>query len=176
MTGTTQAPPEVTAASIPAVPLTLEGASVLHQMMRVRWTAWKGMPAAERSEIAREASAVLEGMEKNVGGQSAAFSLLGHKGDLILVHFRRSFDELNQVERQLAQLRLADFLEPSSSYLSVVELGLYDSSLQTYNSLTARGVAPFSPEWKAEIEEVLTRQREAMHPRLYPEMQRASRR
>jgi chlorite dismutase len=148
----------------------LEGASVLHQMMRVKWTAWRGLAAPERSEIAREAAGVLAGMEKNPNGQSAAFSLLGHKGDLILVHFRRSFDELNQVERQLAQLRLADFLELSSSYLSVVELGLYDSSLQTYNALTARGIAPFSPEWKTAIEEVLVRQREAMHPRLYPEM------
>jgi peroxiredoxin len=170
MTGTTKAPPEAAVESIPPVPLTLEGASVLHQMMRVRWTAWKALAAAERSEIAREAAGVLQGMEKNVGGQSAAFSLLGHKGDLILVHFRRSFDELNQVERQLAQLRLSDFLEPATSYLSVVELGLYDSSLQTYNSLAARGIAPFSPEWKAEIEEVLARQREAMHPRLYPDM------
>ena len=170
MTVTTQAPPDAAVESIPPVPLTLEGASVLHQMMRMRWTAWKTLAATERSEIAREAAAVLQGMEKNVGGQSAAFSLLGHKGDLILVHFRRSFDELNQVERQLAQLRLADFLEPATSYLSVVELGLYDSSLQTYSSLAARGIAPFSPEWKAEIEEVLARQREAMHPRLYPDM------
>ena len=145
MTGTTQASPAAAVESIPPVPLTLEGASVLHQMLRMRWTAWKALAAAERSEIAREAAGVLHGMEKNAGGQSAAFSLLGHKGDLILVHFRRSFDELNQVERQLAQLRLADFLEPASSYLSVVELGLYDSSLQTYNSLVARGIAPFSP-------------------------------
>src|SRR5579862_5023387 len=164
------APPEAAIESLPPVPLTIEGASVLHQMMRMRWTAWKALPAAERSEIAREAAAVLQGMEKNVGGQSAVFSLLGHKGDLILVHFRPSFDELNQVERQIAQLRLSDFLEPATSYLSVVELGLYDSSLQTYNALAARGIAPFSAEWKAEVEEVLARQREAMHPRLYPDM------
>ena len=170
MSSTTDAPPHAAVENLPAVPLTVEGASVLHQMMRVRWTAWKCVPVAQRTEIVHEASAVLGEMERNPSGQSAAFSLLGHKGDLILVHFRRSFDELNQVERQLAQLRLADFLEPASSYLSVVELGLYDSSLQTYNALIARGVAPFSPEWKAAIDEVLARQREAMHPRLYPDM------
>src|SRR5580704_16676213 len=102
MPPTTHAPTDPAVESLPAVPLTLEGASVLHQMMRVRWTAWKALPAAERSEIAGEAAAVLATMEKNPSGQSAAFSLLGHKGDLILVHCRRSFDELNQVERQLA--------------------------------------------------------------------------
>jgi chlorite dismutase len=96
--------------------------------------------------------------------------LLGHKGDLILVHFRRSFDELNQVERRLAGLRLWDYLEPTSSYLSVVELGLYESSLKTYHALAERSIAPFSPEWTAGIEEVMARQREAMAPRLFPDM------
>jgi chlorite dismutase len=109
-------------------------------------------------------------MERNPAGQSAAFSLLGHKGDLILVHFRPSFDELNQVELRLARLRLWDYLEPTSSYLSVVELGLYESSMKTYQSLAERGIQPFSPEWNAAIEDVLARQREAMRPRLFPEM------
>jgi len=170
MPATSNAGVEPAVDSLPAVPLTLEGASVLHQMYRVRWAAWKALAAAERSDVVQQAAAELEEMEHNPGGQSALFSLLGHKGDLILVHFRRSFDELNQVEQRLARLRLADFLEPTGSYLSVVELGLYDSSLRTYNSLAARGIEPHSPEWNAEIEQILARQREAMAPRLFPEM------
>jgi peroxiredoxin len=170
MPPTTHAPVDAAVQSLPAVPLTLEGASVLHQMMRVRWTAWKALPVAQRLEIAQEATLVLAEMERNPSGQSGAFSLLGHKGDLILVHFRSSFDELGKVERRLAQLRLADYLEPASSYLSVVELGLYESSLKTYGSLAERGIVPFSPEWTAEIEQVLARQREAMHPRLFPDI------
>src|SRR5580658_9715574 len=170
MQSTTNAPPDAAVENLPAVPLTLEGASVLHQMLRVRWTAWKAVPVAQRSEIVHEAAGVLAEMERNPSGQSAVFSLLGHKGDLIVVHFRPSFDELGQVERRLAQLRLADYLEPTHSYLSVVELGLYESSLKTYSSLAARGIAPFSPEWNTEIEEVLARSREAMRPRLFPEI------
>jgi hydrogen peroxide-dependent heme synthase len=170
MSTVTNAPPETAAAHLPAVPLTLEGASMLHQMLRVRWTAWKQLPAPERAEIAAEAGGLLGEMEREPGGQSAAFSLLGHKGDLILLHFRRSFEDLNKVELQLAGLRLWDYLEPSSSYLSVVELGLYESSLKTYGALAERGIAPFSPEWSAEIETVMARQREAMAPRLYPDM------
>ena len=166
----TNAPPEIAAERLPAVPLTLEGASMLHQMLRVRWTAWKQLSAAERAKIAQEAAGALAEMEREASGQSAAFSLLGHKGDLILVHFRRSFDELNKVERRLAGLRLWDYLEPTSSYLSVVELGLYESSLKTYGALGERGIAPFSPEWTAEIQQVMARQREAMAPRLFPDM------
>src|SRR6202140_1337825 len=146
------APPDAAVENLPTVPLTLEGASVLHQMMRIRWNAWKALPVAQRSEIVGEATRVLAEMERNCSGQSAAFSLLGHKGDLILVHFRPSFDELGQVQPRLAQLRLADYLEPTSSYLSVVELGLYESSLKTYGALAERGIVPFSPEGNAAIE------------------------
>jgi chlorite dismutase len=164
------APPNVATDSLPPVPLTIEGASVLHQMMRVRWTAWKALAPEQRSEIVAEAQAALAEMEKNSSGSSAAFSLLGHKGDLIIVHFRRSFDELSKAELRLARLKLSDYLETTTSYLSVVELGLYESSLKTYKTLAERGIVPFSPEWNAEIEDVLVRQREAMAPRLFPEM------
>ena len=170
MPAITNAPPEPAVESLPPVPLTIEGASVLHQMLRVRWTAWKALTAAHRAEIAHEAALVLGEMERNPSGQSAAYSLLGHKGDLILVHFRNSFDELGHTEKRLAQLRLSDYLEPATSYLSVVELGLYESSQKTYHALADRGMQPFSDEWNAEIEQVLARQREAMRPRLYPEM------
>lgn len=161
---------ETAAQALPPVPLTVEGASVLHQMMRVRWSAWKALPAAERADILAEAVPVLTAMETNDSGQSAAFSVLGHKSDLLLVHFRRSFEELNRAELMLNRLRLWDFLEAAHSYLSVVELGLYESSVKTYAGLAARGLYPHSPEWNAEIEAVLARQREAMQPRLYPEM------
>jgi chlorite dismutase len=98
------------------------------------------------------------------------FSLLGHKGDLMFAHFRTNFEELNLVELALAKLPLWDYFEQTASYLSVVELGLYDSTGKVYAALAERGVAPHSPEWKAEIEETLERQRAAMRPRLFPEM------
>jgi len=112
---------EVSRAEIPAVPLTLEGSSVLHQMMHFKRTEWRKLPAKERSGIEMEARSALEKMELN---QSGLYSVLGHKGDLMLVHFRNSFDELNQIELTLGGLRLSDFLETTTSYLSVVELGL----------------------------------------------------
>jgi peroxiredoxin len=170
MPALTNAPPDTAVDNLPAVPLTIEGASMLHQMMRVRWTAWKALSSDRRAEIAHEAASALGTMEGNSDGQSALFSLLGHKGDLILVHFRRSFDELGQAERHISQLALWEYLEPTGSYLSVVELGLYESSRKTYQSLASQGIVPFSAEWNAGIEEELARQRKAMAPRLYPEM------
>ena len=88
----------------------------------------------------------------------------------MLVHFRQSFDELKQTELQLAQLRINDYLEPTTSYLSVIELGLYESTLKVYKELAERGIEAHSEEWNREIKETLARQKEAMHPRLFPEM------
>src|SRR3984885_2981840 len=162
--------PQSAPAQLPEVPLTTEGYSVLHQMMRFRWTAWRTLPEATRSAIAQEAASVLGEMEKNSGGQSALFSLIGHKGDLMFVHFRNSFAELNQAELKLAGLRVSDYLEPTSSYLSIIELGLYDSTLKIYKELTDQGIQPHSDQWKAEVECKLERHREAMRPRLFPEI------
>jgi len=160
------APVEV--GQLPAVPLTVEGFAVLHQMLRFRWNAWRELAVEERSKITAEAAALLGAMETKANGQSALFSLLGHKGDLMIVHFRETFDQLNQAELDLARLRLSDYLEPTTSYLSVIELGLYESSLKTYKSLADRGVEPHSEEWNKAIAETIARQKEAMKPRLFP--------
>jgi chlorite dismutase len=162
--------PQVASAEIPPVPLTIEGYSVLHQMMRVRWTAWRQLDSAAQAEITREAADLLGKMEQNSSGQSALFSLLGHKGDLMFVHFRGSFDELNRAEMQLSRLRLSDYLEPTTSYLSVIELGLYESTIKVYKELKEQGVEAHSEEWNRKIQETLSRQKEAMRPRLFPEI------
>jgi hydrogen peroxide-dependent heme synthase len=173
MTTTSAVPPQVAAEEIPSVPLTVEGYSVLHQMMRFRWTGWRSLPDATRASIADEAGTMLAEMEKNSNGQSALYSLIGHKGDLMLVHFRNSFADLNQAELKLAGLRLSDYFAPTSSYLSIIELGLYDSTIKIYKELADQGIPPHSDQWKAEIACKLGRHREAMQPRLFPEIPRS---
>ena len=169
-------------ADFPPVPLTLEGSSLLHQFFRFDWARWRSCAEGERARIAGEATAALEklermsvteGMQTGRGAQhwpvrSALYSQLGHKGDLILVHFRESFEALNQVELDLAQAELYDFMELRHSYVSVVELGLYESSRKTYEAASAKGFEAHSPEWNAEIAASLQRSAEAMKPRLFP--------
>ena len=109
------------------VPLTLEGSSVLHQMFRVRWRDWRSVSWEEREATVREASAAFAEMEAGGVEGSAFYAVLGHKADLMAIHFRKSFDALAAAELKLRSLKLGEFLEPSTSYLSVVELGLYES-------------------------------------------------
>lgn len=151
--------------SLPEVPLTLEGASLLHQMLRVRWTSWKQLDAASQRRVLDASLPLLDSLPG-----SAAYSILGHKADFLLIHFRESFAALNDTEFALARTPLWDFLELTTSYLSVVELGLYESSQKAYEALAAQGLEPHSEAWNAGVAETLDRQRKAMHPRLFPEI------
>jgi len=162
-------------AEFPPVPLTLEGSALLHQFFRFDWKAWKGCASAEREQIAGEFGALLQKLEKSSDGkiQTGLFSQLGHKGDLILVHFRESFEALNQVELDLAQTRMSEFLTATHSYVSVVELGLYESTRKTYEAAASKGAEPFSPEWNADVEASMKRGAEAMKTRLFPSIPEA---
>jgi len=153
------------------VPLTLEGSSLLHQFFRFDWKAWRATAQADRDRITAEAVVALSALERKDPGapaRSALFSQLGHKGDLILIHFRDSFEALNQVELDLAQIEFYDYLELKHSYVSVVELGLYESSRKTWEAASAKGLEPNTPEFRAEVEASLERASAAMAPRLFP--------
>jgi len=155
---------------IPAAPLTLDGSYVLHQMFRVRWSAWRGLGASDKKNVLDRATAMISTMEENANEPSGLFSMLGHKGDLMLVHFRKTLEDLNHAELRLGHSRLHEFLEPTTSYVSVVELGLYDASVKLYGELSARGLRPGTADWNREVASELARQREAAAPRLWPEI------
>ncbi len=144
---------------------------MLHQFFRFDWKSWRGCAEAERKKIAAESTAALKNLERSgldAPVRTALYSQLGHKGDLILVHFRDSLEALHQVELDLAQTALYGFLTPVHSYVSVIELGLYESTRKTYEAAAAKGFAQHSPEWNAEIAASLARASTAMAPRLYP--------
>lgn len=153
----------------PEVPETLEGWTILHQMLRLRRAAWNAVPFADRQTMGREAAEHLSGLE-TADAPSAAFSLLGHKGDLMLLHFRSSFDDLNAAELGLAGLRLWDYIEETTSYLSIIELGLYGDTISTRASLEENQIEPGSNEWIEGMEAMRAEKTEAMKPRLYPEI------
>jgi chlorite dismutase len=153
------------------VPLTLEGSFVLHQFFRFDWKTWRSCVDGEREAIAVEATAALQRLERasqDAPVRTALYSQLGHKGDLVLIHFRDSLEALNQVELDLAQTKLHDFLDLRHSYVSVVELGLYESSRKTWEAAAAKGLEPNTPEFNAEVAASLERASAAMAPRLFP--------
>jgi peroxiredoxin len=128
----------------PRVPETLEGWWLLHQMFKVSWPAWQALPAAERQQKAAQTARALGAMERGREGSSVPCTLLGHKGDLMLIHFRRSLEELESAQLLVGRLDLAPFLQATTSYVSVVELGMYEMTAQIHARLAGRGLEPAS--------------------------------
>ena len=151
-------------------PNTLEGWSVLHQVFRLRREALSALGAERRERILRQAAGAISAMERREDGESALFSILGHKGDVLTLHFRRSFDELERAQADIAALELSAFLEQTGSYVSMVEIGLYEGTVALNARLVGEGLRPHSPEWKRAIEEELAAQRDKMAPRLWPKI------
>ena len=125
------------------------------------------MDTSRKQAILADAKQLLTKFE---GERSAMYSMLGHKGDILLVHFRPDFPAINRTELDFSKTALFEYLIPTSSYVSVVELGLYESTQKIYNELIEAGVTPHSEGWTKGIEEKLNMQRTAMAPRLFPEV------
>jgi hydrogen peroxide-dependent heme synthase len=156
------------ASELPAAPVTLEGSSVLHQFFRIRRAPWNALTDKRRAAILDRAAAAMAAMEHREDGQSALFTQLGHKGDLIVIHFRQSLDELAAAQLELARLALGEYLEATTSYLSVVEIGLYEATVKLYTELAARGVEAHSPAWNEAVATELANQRHKLGARLWP--------
>jgi chlorite dismutase len=160
-------PPAKEGASNPA-PNTLEGFAVLHQFFRLRRREWSTRPLREREDVLAKSISMLAGMGEREDGQSALFAELGHKGDLMVLHFRRDFDQLAEAEQELAESSLSEFLESSGSYLSVIEIGLYESTVKLHAELQKQGILPGSQQWKEATAAEMTEQRSKLASRLWP--------
>ena len=133
----------------PFIPETLEGWSVLHLMYRVRWDRLRDLASAERERLSAEAVRALAVPD---AGSTAIVQVLGHKADLMFICFRRSFDELASAQLALSRSGLHDALEPTASYVSVVELGMYEMTAKIHEQLGAR-LKPGSDEFEKAFDE-----------------------
>jgi hydrogen peroxide-dependent heme synthase len=156
--------------STPEVPETLEGWYIEHAMFTVNWPEWRSLASAERDMIIEESAAWLSTQAAPEQGSSAFFSLLGHKGDLMFVHFRPSLEALDAVKLGLRQTGLFAYLQPVYGYLSVIELGLYEVTAVVQRKLGAAGLEAGTAAYAEAYEEELAAQKAAMHDRLYPGM------
>jgi hydrogen peroxide-dependent heme synthase len=166
----------------PFVPETLEGWGLLHQTFRIRWAELRRLSAAARTELAAEAVALMRtsaggdsaGLigpaDASVGGDSgrtALVQVLGHKGDLMLIHARRTFDDLSQAQLDVAQARLFDHLEPTTSYVSIVELGMYEMTAKIHEQLAEKGMKLGGDEYEAAYDAAMEVQKSRVMSRLY---------
>jgi peroxiredoxin len=147
----------------PFVPETLEGWSVLHLMYRVRWDRLRAMPADERQRLADEAVRALAVPD---AGSTAFVHMLGHKADLMFICFRRGFEQLAQAQLALSMTDLHGHLEATTSYVSIVELGMYEMTAKIHEQLGAKH-KPASDEFERAFDAEMETQRQRVMSRLF---------
>ncbi|MDQ0338412.1 chlorite dismutase [Caldalkalibacillus uzonensis] len=110
---------------------TLEGWFVHHDFRTIDWASWKLMSPEDRQAALDEVlslTAAWRETEEQKQGSSGMFTILGHKADLLFLHFRPTLEELIELEATLNKTKFADVTLPSYSYVSVVELSNYVAS------------------------------------------------
>ncbi|WP_226480865.1 heme-binding protein [Natrinema amylolyticum] len=111
-------------------PQTDEGWYVLHDFRSIDWDAWRSAPERRRSQAIDEGIDYLasaEAVDDADAGESATFSVLGHKADLLVLHLRPTLSDIDTLERRFEHTALAEFTERADSYLSVTEVSGYMS-------------------------------------------------
>lgn len=64
-------------------PETIEGWYVQHDLFAFQWSTWRTLAPARCNQLIEEAAHWLTAQANTERGDSAAFSLVGHKGDLL---------------------------------------------------------------------------------------------
>jgi len=153
----------------PLVPESLEGWSILHLMYRVRWDRLRGAGPGDLQRMADEAARALSVPD---AGSTAAVQMLGHKADLMFICFRSGFEQLAQTQLAFSRTELSGYLESTTSYVSIVELGMYEMTGKLHEQLGAAhkpGTEAFERAFDAEMET----QRQRVMNRLFIELPRA---
>ncbi|RMD85026.1 MAG: heme-dependent peroxidase [Candidatus Dadabacteria bacterium] len=137
-----------------------------HDVYGLDWSVWHGLSNGERREAGKAIAQWLGEREQRDGG-TAAYEVVGQKGDLMVVCYRPTPEALTEAKRSLQRTAAYPLMRPTYSYVSVIEVSLYEiSAIATRRVLEQgleRGTAAFDEAYAAEME----RQKERMKGRLF---------
>jgi chlorite dismutase len=147
----------------PFVPETLEGWSALHLMYRIGWERLGSVTDSDRERLAEEAVKALAVPD---AGATAFVQMLGHKADLMIVCFRQSFEQLAAAQLALSRTALHAYLQATTSYVSIVELGMYEMTAKIHEQLKEKH-KPGSPDFEQAFDVEMEAQRGRVMNRLF---------
>lgn len=138
-------------------PVTLEGWYASHRAFTIRRAALRAHSHAALADARAVAAEILSAASvPHDGGWSAVIQLVGSLSSVLFLHFRPTLGALAAAEEEIARLALLECFEPTFSFLSVTEVGLYH--------------LPAGTDGSANHAERLRAERESEHTqrRLYP--------
>ncbi|HUQ48671.1 MAG TPA: chlorite dismutase family protein [Gemmatimonadaceae bacterium] len=148
-------------------PETIEGWYALHQIFRRA----SGAPAGEGDQEALAGIDIGSINRRLSDGWSAVCSLIGSVDSVMVVHFRKSLEEIEEAQKISEFFRRANLLL-SYSFLSVTEAGLYHITAQLAADAVLRGGVIGDAEYKSKVAERVDAEVATDHiqRRLFPEL------
>ncbi|HTV93192.1 MAG TPA: hydrogen peroxide-dependent heme synthase [Verrucomicrobiae bacterium] len=158
----------------PKVPESLEGWWILHRMFAFDRHSWDGLPEKRRAKYSAHAIDLVEHLQSGKDGDVGLAQIIGHKGDLMLTHYARTYDGLAYAQTLVDKLEVREYLQPMGSYVSVLELGMYEATAKIHAELQSRGLNAQSAEWIVAFDELVRKQAESPYvgPRLWAKIPR----
>src|SRR5699024_2027304 len=107
---------------------TMDGWYSLHDLRTIDWTKWKQASEKIQQQAMDDLQKLLsswEIVEEEQNGSHCLYHMVGQKADLMFMILRPTMNELAAAETALNKTTMADFLVPSYSHVSVVELAKY---------------------------------------------------
>ncbi len=156
------------AQSVAHPPETIEGWYALHQIFR---RAPGALDADESGLVTGiDVSAINSGLKH---GWTATFGLIGSVDSMMVIHFRRSLEEIQEAQGVEGVLRDGGF-DLTYSFLSVTEAGLYHITAQLAAEADVRGGSVGDAEYRRAVAERVNAELETDHVRrrLYPPLPR----
>ncbi len=147
----------------PEVPESLDSWWILHRMFAFDRLGWDLLPKEDRQEIVREAEKAFASLKNNDSTDIGFAQMIGHKADLMLTHYSKTYEGLAHAQTVVDKIRLSEYLTPALSYVSVLELGLYDATGKIHASLAEQNLKPNSQEWVQAFDEMLQAQAQVPH-------------
>jgi peroxiredoxin len=106
---------------------TIEGWYALHDFRRIDWVRWHTLTDAQQHQVRQEIQnlAAHSTPESADAGSFAMYAVIGHKADVLFLHFRPDPQELLNLESAWDRTLAGTVLTRPYSYFSVVELSKY---------------------------------------------------
>lgn len=147
----------------PDVPESLDSWWILHRMFAVDRLAWDELPQEQRTEIVREASAAFSKLKGSDETDVGFAQMVGHKADFMLTHYSKNYEGLAHAQMIVDKLKISEYLTPGTSYVSILELGLYDATAKIHAALAEKGLKPHTQEWNDAFDAMLKEQETVPH-------------
>ena len=148
-------------------PETMEGWYVQHDLYTVNWAAWRGIESDKRQQLLAELNAWLSSAAAVEKGDSGAFIVSGQKAELMLIHYRETPEQLNDVRRALMACEFSDLLIPAYGYLSIIEVSLYEATAIAHRNLAQAGIKHGSDEFAPALQLELEKQTKILEARCF---------